>query len=476
MSTPTDLWQRSAAQLSELVRTREVSATEVARSALARLDAVNPAINAVVECRPEEVLAQARAIDAMVARGEPTLPLVGVPVLTKVNVDCAGYATTNGLKLQKDLVAKTSSPVVDNLLRAGAIMLGRTNTPAFSYRWFTGNQLHGMTRNPLDPSLTPGGSSGGSAAAVAAGIAPLAHGTDIAGSIRYPAYACGLHGLRPSLGRIPAWNATAPIDRPIGGQLMAVSGPIARTIADLKLGLHAMSQADARDPWWVPAPLKGPALPRKVAMCLRPDGLQTQAEVCDAIRDAAARLRDAGWLVDEVDNLPPLRDAVPVQIALWMGDGYDTLVELAQREGDPAAITALAGQAGFVRTIGPGDFSLAFSKRLAIARAWQVFLERYPLVLLPVSGELPFPNDLDLQGEAAYRRVWEAQMPMIALPVTGLPSLTVTTGRVGRTPVGVQLVAPRFREDWLLAAGRDIEARGPRPGWPDMNNFPASSP
>ncbi|HAP25594.1 MAG TPA: amidase, partial [Achromobacter sp.] len=193
-----DLWRLSAVELAALVRKREVSAVQAAQSALQRLDAVNPAINAVVDHRPEDVLAQAAEVDAALARGEDPGLLAGVPVTVKVNVDQAGFATTNGVRLQKDLIAERNSPVVDNLRRAGAVIVGRTNTPAFSLRWFTGNALHGDTRNPRNPALTPGGSSGGAASAVAAGIGHLAHGTDIAGSIRYPAYACGVHGLRPS--------------------------------------------------------------------------------------------------------------------------------------------------------------------------------------------------------------------------------------------------------------------------------------
>jgi amidase len=195
-------------------------------------------------------------------------------------------------------------------------------------------------------------------------------------------------------------------------------------------------------------------------MCLRPDGLDTQPEVCTALLDAAARLRDAGWIVDELDALPPLKDGVAIQVTLWMGDGYEAQVLAAEREGDPGAIAALAGQAELARSIGIPEFSAALSRRLGLARAWHLFLERYPVVLLPVSAELPFPNDLDLQGPEAYQRVWRAQMPMIAVPVTGLPALTVTTGMVGRSPVGVQLVAGRFREDMCLAAGAAIEARG----------------
>ena len=460
-SSTSELWRLSACEVAALVRSRQVSAAEVAQVALTRLAQVNPALNAIVEHRPDEVMAQARGIDQALARGEDPGPLAGVPVTTKVNIDQVGYATTNGLRSQQGLIATANSPVAESLLRAGAVLLGRTNTPAFSYRWFTGNLLHGTTVNPRDPRLTPGGSSGGAAAAIAAGIGHLAHGTDIAGSIRYPAYACGVHGLRPSLGRIAAYNPTAPLERSIGGQIMAVSGPIARTIADLRLGLQVLARPDPRDPWWVPAPLIGPEVPRRAALCLRPDGLDSAPEVCDALLDAAARLRDAGWVVDEVDQLPPLQEAVALQIALWMGDGYDAMVDAAQREGDPGAIAALAGQAARLRDMKLGDLSSALSRRLGIARAWQLFLaERYPVVLLPVSGQLPFEIDLDLQGEAAYERVWKAQLTMIALPLTGLPALTVSTALAGRAPVGVQIVAGRFREDLCLAAGAAIEARG----------------
>ncbi len=206
---------------------------EAATAALARLDAVNPKINAVVDHRPADVLAQAAAVDAAIGAARIAGPLAGVPVTVKVNIDQEGFATTNGLKLQRDAVAKSNNPVIDNLRKSGAVILGRTNCPAFSYRWFTTNLIHGDTKNPRDPGITPGGSSGGAGAAVAAGIGHIAHGTDIAGSIRYPAYACGVHGLRPTMGRIAAFNAALP-ERPIGPQISAVSGPLARTIGDLQ--------------------------------------------------------------------------------------------------------------------------------------------------------------------------------------------------------------------------------------------------
>src|SRR6266702_5164862 len=289
-----ELWRLSAADLAALIKQKKVSAKEAATAALARLDAVNPKINAVVDHRPEDVLAQAAAVDAAIARGEDLGPLGGVPVTVKVNIDQEGFATTNGLKLQRDVIARSNNPVIDNWRKAGAVILARTNCPAFSYRWFTTNLVHGDTRNPRDPTITPGGSSGGAGAAVAAGIGAIAHGTDIAGAIRYPAYACGVHGLRPTFGRIAAFNAALP-ERSIGPQISAVSGPLARTTGDIRLALATMSGRDFRDPWWVPAPLQGPAMPRRVAMCLNPDGLDPVPEVRAAVADAGKRLERAGW-------------------------------------------------------------------------------------------------------------------------------------------------------------------------------------
>jgi amidase len=458
----TQAWRLSAAELADCIRTRKISAREAAQSALDRLAAVNPAINAVVDCRPEEVLAQADEVDAALARGEQPGMLAGVPVTVKVNIDQAGHATTNGVTLQRDLIATSNSPVVDNLRKAGAVILGRTNTPAFSYRWFTSNLLHGATRNPRDARLTPGGSSGGAAAAVASGIGHLAHGTDIAGSIRYPAYACGVHGLRPTLGRVPAYNASLP-ERAIGPQLTAVSGPIGRTVRDLRLGLAAMSAADARDPWWVPAPLEGLPLPRVAALCVRPDGLQVQPEVESALHDAARRLRERGWRVDEIDALPPLKEAADLQITMWLADGHAAMEAAAIRENDPGALTALAGHKARAAALDLAEFSRTLTRRATLLRMWQQFLIDYPLLLLPVSAELPFPDGLDLQGAAAYARVWAAQMTQIGLPFLGLPALSVCTGMHGTSPVGVQLVAARYREDICLLAGEAIEQGGVAP-------------
>jgi amidase len=455
----TDLWRLSATELAQLVRTRKVSAREASEDALSRLDAVNPKINAVVAHRPELVLQQADRIDQMIARGEDPGVLAGVPVTVKVNTDQAGFATTNGTRLQKDLIAKTNSPAVENLVRVGAVLLGRSNAPTFALRWFTSNLVHGHTSNPRDPALTPGGSTGGGAAAVTAGIGHLAVGTDIGGSLRYPAYACGVHGLRPTLGRVPAYNASSP-ERAIGPQLMSATGPIGRTVEDLRVALAAMSAPDPRDPWWVPAPLQGPPVPLRAAMCLRPGGLRIVKEVEAAVLDAGRRLADAGWQVEEIEDVPSLNQAADVQEALWLGDGFAELSEAAACDGDPGALGVVSAFRAKAATFHCDVVARALLQRATVTREWRVFLTKHPVLLLPVSAELPFPDGLDLESEASFWRVWNAQLVLRGLPAMGLPGLTVSTNLIGSTPVGVQLVAGHYREDLCLLAGKAIEARG----------------
>lgn len=446
----TDLATLTASEIARLVAQREVSAREVTAATLARITSRNPPLNAIVQHMDAEALASADAIDAAIGRGDPPGPLAGVPVTIKVIVDQAGHATTNGLRHQHDLVASEDSPVVAALRRAGAVIVGRTNTPAFSLRWFTRNRLHGATTNPHDATLTPGGSSGGAGAAVATGMGAIAHGTDIAGSIRYPAYACGVHGLRPSLGRVAAFNATGG-DRLIGAQLMAVSGPLARSIPDLRLALAAMSAPDARDGWYQPMPLQGPLAPRRVAYVEAPDGMAVAAPVRDALRAAAQKLRDAGWQVEAVDT-PPWAEAMALQLQLWMAEFRHSGLAGLRAEDDPDANFVYAQMTRHCPETDLHGLMETLKSRARLTRLWRGFLAEWPLVLCPVSGELPFADHRDVASEDDFDAVLRAQMPLIATPFMGLPGIAVTTGKHGNAPLGVQLVADQFREDLLLDA------------------------
>lgn len=454
-------WQLSASEIADSVRSGKLSATEVTKAHLERLGEVNPALNAVVQEFPEEALAAAKAVDDQIAQGSDPGPLCGVPVTTKVNVDQKGHATTNGLKIQKDLIATTDSPVVSNLRNAGAVIIGRTNTPAFSLRWFTRNDLHGQTFNPHDKTLTPGGSSGGAAAAVASGICAVGHGTDIGGSVRYPAYACGVHGLRPTLGRIPAYNASGA-ERHIGGQIMAVSGPIARTIADIQIALEALTAEDPRDPWWVPAPLVGSEFPKRAALTIAPEGMSVVSEVKVALTDAAKRLEEGGWVVEEVP-CPPMRRAADINAQLWMAEMRHGARDMIEKEAEADSTFVFRQMTNRSAPMEIGDLLAALQSRAALVREWQIFMQKYPVLICPVSGELPFAQQQDVKSEEAFEAIMEAQLTQLALPALGLPGLTVATGMAGRTPVGVQLIGGRYREDILLAAGAVIERAGTPP-------------
>jgi amidase len=468
----TELWRWSATDLAHAIRTRRVSSREALEACLARMDAVNPRLNAVVDAMADAARADADAADAAIARGEPAGLLHGVPVTVKVNVDTRGRATTNGIVALRDLVATDDSPVVANLRRAGAVIFGRTNTPAFSFRWFTENDLHGRTLNPWSRAHTPGGSSGGASAAVAAGIGPIAHGNDLAGSVRYPAYCTGVYGLRPSLGRVPAFLPSATEERPFGTASMSVQGPLARTVADLRVALAAMSARDPRDPWWVPAPLEGPppARPIRVALTTSIPGVEVHPAIVRAIVQAGEWLAKAGWAVERVDP-PHLEEAA----RLWWSIG-DTEARLSmygaiERLGDDGIRRAALGMRHGAPDLDLAGYVGATARRSTLVRDWALFLERHPVVLGPVSAEPPFPWGLDTGTLEEMERVKRAQGPQFMVPVLGLPSLSAPLGAVDGVPIGVQLTAARFREDLVLAAAEVLEARHPSPtpvdpAWP----------
>ncbi len=228
------LWRRSAVELARSLRAREVSAREVLDAHLARIAETNPAINAIVTLEPERALAQAGAADEALARGEPVGPLHGLPIAHKDLADTAGVRTTYGSPIYADHVPERDEPFVVRVREAGAVMLGKTNTPEFGAGSHTFNPVFGPTRNPHDLSKSAGGSSGGAAAALASGMVPIADGSDLGGSLRNPASFCGVVGFRPSVGLVPSWPDADPED-------LSVDGPMARTVEDAALLLSVMA-------------------------------------------------------------------------------------------------------------------------------------------------------------------------------------------------------------------------------------------
>jgi amidase len=454
------LWAKDAVELAQLIRTRQVSSREVVQAHLERIEAVNPTLHAVVLTLTDEALRLADAADAAVQHGNRLGPLHGVPVTTKVNTDQAGCPTDNGVEAFRDLIATADNPVIANLKQAGAIVIGRTNTPAFSMRWFTDNTLHGKTLNPWDLTRTPGGSSGGASASVAAGMAPIGQGNDIAGSVRYPAYCCGLVGVRPSFGRVPAFNWTATGSRPISAQLMAVQGPLTRSVRDARVALVAMAVGNVNDPKWVDVPLQGPPLKRPLKVALvdaLPSG-PVNPEIKAAVHQAGHWLVEAGYAVEHLE--PPEMGYVA---GLWAKIGMDDVIRSLEptiaKYGDPGIQTAVGYWRQGFPPAGPQAVLDALIERERVLRLWQIFLEDSPLVLMPSSGEPAFPQDLDIASFAAYQRIWAAQLPQLLVPVLGLPGVAVPTGLHDGVPVGVQLIGQRYREDVCLDAAEIIEAR-----------------
>ena len=457
-----ELWRWDATRLAQAIRTRAVSSKEAVAACLVRLEAVNPLVNAVVETLAEEALTLAEGADRELAKGNLIGPLHGVPFTTKINTDQKGCATTNGVAAFTNLIAQEDSPSIANLRRAGAIAIGRTNAPEFSWRWFTDNELYGETINPWNRQRTCGGSTGGGAVAVATGMCPLAQGSDFGGSIRHPALCCGIAGIRPTLGRVPAYNATTG-DRPITAQFMAVHGPLARRIGDLRLALAAMAAGDVRDPWWVPVPLAGqpPATPVRVALVDADRRPGLDPGIADALEQAAKWLQDAGYVVEKVAP-PSLEEAAHLWATLVLNEAKVGMISQINQHGS-AAIRKTG--ALMIEQAPPTDFPSflkALGRRTTILREWQLFFERYPLILLPVAREPAFELGLDQQDGAAMNRIFDAVTPILAPAVLGLPCVAVPTGVRNKIPLGIQLVAGRFREDLCLDAAQIIEERADR--------------
>jgi amidase len=453
-------WRLDAVELAGRIRMGRLTARAAVESALERLHAVNPAINAVVRTMDDEALAAADEADGALRAGGALGPLHGVPVTTKINTDQQGHPTDNGCVAFRDQIAPGDAAVVAHLRRAGAIFIGRTNAPPFSMRWFTSNELHGRTLNPWDSAVTPGGSSGGAGAAVAAGIGTISQGNDIGGSVRYPAYANGIVGLRPTIGRIASTSTLNPPGRGLGSAQWATQGPLARTIRDCRLAFEVMAARDLGDTRWVDVPLDGPpaARPIRVALVAEPEGKAIDPAVAEAIRAAGRYLADAGYAVEE--TVPPELDrAAELWHQLAKVDTFAGLRPRMEEYGDEDSKRSLELWCDLQPTLDLEGFVRGHTERDALVTRWAGFLEEYPVVVMPSSGEPPLPVDVDIAGPEGARRGFEANRFQLAIALLALPGLSVRVGQAGGLPLGVQLVAARFREELLFEAGAVIEAR-----------------
>ncbi|MEV1010184.1 amidase [Streptomyces sp. NPDC049881] len=456
------LWRMTAAGQAAAVRRGDISAAALVDSHLERVAEVNPRVNAVTQQQADRARAAAAETDRRRAAGEPLGPLAGVPFTVKESTPVEGLPTTFGVPRFRDMVAERDALPVARLRAAGAVPLGHSNMPTLVLAGMhTRSELFGDTANPWDPTRTPGGSSGGDAVAVATGMAALGLGNDSGGSVRVPAQFYGVTALKPTTGRFPAdLRVIGPDDPGPATQALVTDGPLARTVADLRLAYEALAGTDPRDPRAVPVPLYGEPLPGPptVAVVADPGGHGVHPAVRAAVTTAADALRDAGYDVREVDDVPRLDEALDVYgrvtltefaptwpaVRTLLGEGGDRYIAMAMERARPADAAEL------VRLTGTW---------LGIRRSWAEFLDTHPLLLGPVFTEPPVEPGVESRDEAGRDRVATAMRLCTATSFVGVPAVAVPTGVADGLPHGVQLVGRAFREDLCLAAAQAIEDR-----------------
>jgi amidase len=455
------LWQKSAVEVAAGIREKRFSCSEVMNSVVERIRAVNPQLNAIVADLTDQALAEAAVADRTLQRdaAEPG-PLFGVPVTIKVNVDQEGQATTNGFPAYANVIAPGDAPIVRNLRRAGAIIVGRTNTPELSMRATTVNPLHGRTWSPWHPDASPGGSSGGAGVAAAAGFGAIHHGNDIGGSLRFPAFVNGVPALKPTQGRIPAFNPSATVERGLLAQLTSVQGAIARTVADVALATRVMAGGDSRDPWWVAVPFDGEPLPSpvRVAVTRNPHGYPIHPGIGELIDRAAGYLRSAGYDVADVEP-PSIMEPARGWFSVLLTELKATLGPVLDQSGSDDVRRIFGWYYEIGEILDMDGYRAGLADRTRMMRAWNMFLDTYPLVLTPFLMRSAYPWNYDAQGLAQTKDLFDAAVFSYGINYLGLPAGFVPIDLVENLPAGVQLVGRRFREDVILDAMAAIEQR-----------------
>jgi amidase len=454
------LHRLSARALRDAVAVRELSATEVVSAHLDRIEQVNPRVNAIVTLVPERALAGAAALDAAAANGHPAGLLQGLPIAVKDLVDTAGIRTTYGSPIYAHHVPSADALIVRRLREAGAIVIGKTNTPEFGAGSHTFNEVFGPTRNPYDLGRSAGGSSGGAAAALAAGMVPIADGSDLGGSLRNPASFCNVVGLRPAPGRVPSPDATD------GWSPMSQLGPMARTVGDLALLLAAIAGPDPRAPLALdetfPAIVDPPASLAgvRVAWSETVDGLPVEPAVTAALRDARAALVDLG--AEVVDQEPDLEGADEVfETYRSLAFGHDHAEEARSHPGlikEEVLADVRRGQA-----LSVDDIMRAADLRTELFHRTSALLERFDLLAVPTVQVVSF--DVELRwptavAGVAMERYYTWMRSCSRITSTTLPALSLPAGFTpDGLPVGLQLVGRHRGEARLLTLAAALEAQ-----------------
>ena len=447
-----DLYHSSARSLAAAIRSGEVSSVEVVGAFLDRIESVNPKINAVVALAGEEALDAARAADAQLSRGEPAGPLHGVPMTIKDSIDTAGLVTTYGTRGRSAFVPRKDATVVARLRSAGAILVGKTNTPEFTLSYETGNDIYGVTNNPYDLGRTPGGSSGGASAIVAAGGAPFDIGSDYGGSIRLPSHCTGIAGIKPTSGRVPRTGHGFPF----GGLLDAFQqlGPMARHVTDLSLLLPILAGPDGVDPYIVPMPLHDPSAVRlqDLRVSFHADnGIQSPTPaIARVVTEAASVMSAAGARVEEV-RPTGIESSYEVMMAAWNCCDPPLVRKLLRAAGTSPGETTL--QWVFQAPSSTDEQIVDAVTRMDACRSELLsFMDHYDVILCPVNA-LPAMNHGSENGSDL--RPFSYTM---TYNLTGWPGAVVRGGTSPEgLPIGVQIVARPWREDIVLAVAQRLE-------------------
>ena len=465
-----ELCSASARDLTLLIRSREVSAEEVMRAHLERINRVNPQVNAIVTLLPDRALDQAREADEALARGDEAGPLFGLPVAHKDLVETKGVRTTRGSPLFRDWVPDRDALIVERLQGAGAISVGKTNTPEFGAGSQTFNEVFGATLNPYDLTKTCGGSSGGAAAALACGMVPLADGSDTGGSLRNPASFCNVVGFRPSPGRVPVWPQV------LAWSTLSVQGPMARSVADAALMLSVLAGPDPRSPIAIREPgepFSGP-LERdfrgvRLAWSRDVGGLPIDPRVTVALEAQRHVFEGLGCSVEEIDFDFSGADEIFKILRAWQFE--QSYGELVANYRDQIKETVVWNTEEGAKLTGP-QLARAQSAQTELFQRLRVFMDSYPFLLLPVVQVPPFdvtePWVREIEGVVMPSYIdWMKSCYYVS--VTGHPAISVPAGFTPEgLPVGLQIVG-RHQDDLgvLQLAYAFEQATAPR-RWPEL--------
>ncbi|HXV63595.1 MAG TPA: amidase [Vicinamibacteria bacterium] len=457
--SPSPLCFLPARELARLVRVKEVSAVELLQAHLDQIERVNPKVNAIVTLVPELARERARLLDERAMRGESLGPLHGIPLAVKDLERTRGIRTTFGSRIYENHVPERSALFVERLEAAGAVVLGKTNTPEFGAGSQTFNSVFGRTRNPYDPTRTCGGSSGGAAVALACGMVPLADGSDLGGSLRNPAAFCNVVGLRPSPGRVPRYPVVDPWNS------LNVLGPMARTVADVGLLLSVMAGPDPRDP--IALAERGEVFRESLEQDFRGtriawspdlDGFPVAREIVEALEDSLPVFSELGCEVERAS--PDLRWAPEIfQTLRAHGFALAHAHELEEHRALMKDTVIWNIEKGLALTA--SELMRAERGRAALFHRMREFMETYEFLLLPVTQVLPFPIEVEwvreIEGVTMETYIdWMKSCYFISL--TAQPALSVPAGfSEAGLPVGLQIVGRHRRELDVLRLAHAFE-------------------